>query len=99
MDEVPEMKIIINRGWFIGISCYMNSIYLAKLGTLTTSTLGLVCPYYLVCVTLSLKGSNFTTIFLAALRLTDRNCLLIADTTPPDLRNVPLKGIDILFRF
>lgn len=45
---------------------------------------------YLVCFTLSLNGSNLTVILLAALRFTALNCFPIADTTPPDLRIVPL---------
>lgn len=44
----------------------------------------------LVCVTLLLNGSNFTTILLAAFRLTCFSCFPIAETTPPDLRRVPL---------
>lgn len=45
---------------------------------------------YLVCVTFSENGSNFTVIRFAALRLTPRNCFPIADTTPPERRIVPL---------
>lgn len=53
-------------------------------------------PTYRVDFTFSANGSNCTVMRLTPLRLTLFNCFPMAETMPPERRNAPLNGTDIL---
>lgn len=84
---------IIDKLWVLG-KRFSNPIYPPSFPPNLSHTLSFLLAYR-VAFTFSAKGSNCTVTRLTPFRLTLFSCLPMADTMPPDRRNVPLNGIDI----